>query len=350
MNAFALKPPPRSRTESAEALSVTSQQNARCDVTVAICTRDRAKMLEAMLERLVTLRVPAGGIWEVLVVDNGSIDTTKEVVRAFDERLPIRYVLECGNGLGAARNAALRGARGRVVAFTDDDCFVHSEWLATLLAEFANDSSLAGIGGRVELFDSRDYPITIRTQREREEFSVQRMFSLIGGNMAFSRWAIDRVGAFDQQFGAGTRLRSAEDIDYLYRCLLQKLKVVYVPEVIVYHNHGRRTISQVQSLLQAYDTGRGALYAKYVLRGDREMLRQAYWYARSTILPNLIRFWQSERLANAARMLKHTFWGAVLYAVAPSGANTPLPRDLPSPDFAHSARHRWASAQTRAPQ
>src|SRR6202030_3801357 len=77
-----------------EKLAGAPSRTAACDITVAICTRDRSEVLRAMLERLVSLRLPDGTTWEVLVVDNGSTDATREIINSFEGRLPIRYVFE----------------------------------------------------------------------------------------------------------------------------------------------------------------------------------------------------------------------------------------------------------------
>jgi GT2 family glycosyltransferase len=94
--------------------------------------------------------------------------------------------------------------------------------------------------------------------------------------MAFSRRVFDEVGMFDIDFGAGTWSASSEDSDLLYRVYKKGLKVIYYPDVLVYHNHGRRTISQVKSLNKGYAKGRGAFYCKYILMGDIGVFKLAY--------------------------------------------------------------------------
>ena len=149
---------------------------------------------------------------------------------------------------------------------------------STILREFDHAPNLAGLGGRVELYDTNDLPYTIRRSRVREDMDEpHKVFHLITGcNIAFARWAIEQVGGFDERFGPGAPLVAAEEIDYLYRMHRGGLKVIYTPDVVVYHNHGRRTAEAVDVLMRSYMIGRGALYAKYVARGDFTMLRLAY--------------------------------------------------------------------------
>jgi GT2 family glycosyltransferase len=228
--------------------------------------------------------VPSTISWEVIVVDNGSTDATSAVIRDAQARarLPLKYVCEPRPGKSASLNTALSEAKGDVVAFTDDDCVVAPDWLASMIEEFAGDPSIAGIGGRVELYDARDQPYTIRTHRCREQFSPAKLVSLIVGcNMAFTRTALERVGEFDPTLGPGSDCRAAEDFDLLYRVYKAGLRIVYVPEVLVHHNHGRRTASDVRRLYTGYGISLGAFYGKYILRGDTEVIGMACRHAVS---------------------------------------------------------------------
>jgi glycosyltransferase involved in cell wall biosynthesis len=138
-------------------------------ISVVVCTRDRAARLDRMLRSLHEMATPAALEWEVLVVDNGSRDGTRDVVTAFARRakMPTRYLFEKRRGLSRARNAGVRAARGDVVAFTDDDCLVDSQWVARIDAEFRADVELGIVGGRVELHDPGDAPVSVRVHRER---------------------------------------------------------------------------------------------------------------------------------------------------------------------------------------
>jgi GT2 family glycosyltransferase len=93
--------------------------------------------------------------------------------------------------------------------------------------------------------------------------------------MIFTRKAFDEVGFFDTDFGAGTKIASAEDLDFLYRALKKHLKMVYAPDVLLYHNHGRRIEAQLHASHRGYLIGRGAFYSKHIVRGDRVILKMA---------------------------------------------------------------------------
>jgi glycosyltransferase involved in cell wall biosynthesis len=283
-------------------------------VSAIVCTRDRCSALAHLLESLASLDVPADLTWELVVVDNGSTDGTAALLDSYSARLPINRTYEGQKGISRARNAGLRAARGDLLAFTDDDCIPSPDWLCALAKEFDAEPELSGLGGRVELHDPRDFPITIRTSRARE--ALTRVFQLpalmVGCNMAFRRSAVDAIGDFDVTLGAGTPVGSAEDTDYLYRALLLGLRIEYVPTVLVAHNHGRRHIEEVAQLKRSYARGRGALLTKYLMRADRAMACCAYYDLRwnGVELLRALRSWRSPRsvvergwhmLAGAAR-------------------------------------------------
>jgi glycosyltransferase involved in cell wall biosynthesis len=250
----------------------------RIAVSVIVCTRNRCASLGNLLQALTRLTIEPELSWELVVVDNGSTDGTAELLSSFAERLPIIHIFEPEKGLSTARNTGVRAARGEILAFTDDDCIPAPDWMSAIRKEFACDPGLAGLGGRVELHDPEDFPITVRTSRQREPLtSPYQLPALMAGcNMAFRRSTIDLVGEFDTTLGAGTVVGSAEDTDYLYRALRRGLRIEYVPEVLLAHDHGRRSSDEVRALRRSYARGRGALLVKYLLMADRAMASCAY--------------------------------------------------------------------------
>lgn len=119
-------------------------------VTVAICTWNRASLLGATLQGLTQVRAPESSDWSVLVVDNNSTDSTQEVLRLFEGRLPLRAVIESQAGLSNARNRALNEVKGDLILWTDDDVLVEQNWLAEFVRVAREYPSAAAIGGPIE--------------------------------------------------------------------------------------------------------------------------------------------------------------------------------------------------------
>lgn len=118
----------------------------RLRLTVIVPTLNRASLLRLALEALTRqTRSPD----EVIVVDNNSSDDTREVVREFESRLPLKYLVETRRGAAEARNLGIRHATGDVLAFTDDDCIPDTQWLHFVEMSFLRDPAIGMVAGQV---------------------------------------------------------------------------------------------------------------------------------------------------------------------------------------------------------
>lgn len=243
------------------------------ELSIVICTRNRAKSLDGMLGAL--SRIRSDRDWEVLLVDNASTDDTATVLAAADTlggRLRLMRVDRIG--LGNARDAAWRETRGAIVAFTDDDCYVDPGFVDAMLAVFDERADLGCAGGRILLYDPDDFPVTIDLRETRAEIPPLQFVptgALQGANFAFRREALEAIGGIDTDFGAGTPF-PCEDIDAVAGVAWAGMPSVFDPRPVVQHHHGRKA-ADFPKLMAGYDRGRGAYYAKYLLRSDS---RSAY--------------------------------------------------------------------------
>ncbi len=246
-------------------------------ISVVVCTRDRARQLAACLHHLERARTACSHESEIVVVDNGSRDDTRDVVSAHAESLSIRCVFEAHPGLSMARNRGIAAARGALVAFTDDDCNVDRNWMQAIVDAFASRPKLSILGGMVAHAGGGDKAVSLRMHAEAKNvLSADAILATMSGcNMAFRRDVFERVGGFDPAFGKGRRIGSAEDLDLMYRALRRGMSIVYLPHVVVRHAHGRDSEVAVAEVKREYVRGRGAFYWKFIT--DREIARMAYW-------------------------------------------------------------------------
>lgn len=247
------------------------------DLSLIICTRDRCHKLARCLEAV--RHIHCDRPWELIIVDNGSTDETASVVREFIEtvKFPTIYLFEDTPGKSTGLNTAIDSANGRILAFTDDDCYPEPDFLNGIWSAF-DDPSVGYIGGRIMLHDPADHPITINESVVPASFPAGSFVcagSIQGANMAFRRGVLLDIGGFDPLFGPGALLMACEDIDVVGRASAMGWKGKHDPQVMVRHHHGRKA-ADAAAVWKAYAIGRGAYHMKLLLRG-----RQFLWFARS---------------------------------------------------------------------
>jgi glycosyltransferase involved in cell wall biosynthesis len=218
-------------------------------ISVVLCTYNRAQSLKRTLESLAGVARPADMPWELVVVDNNSHDETKAVVEEFSQTSGIhtRYVFEGHQGLSFARNAGIAEARGDIVAFTDDDVAVDSQWLGALRNAF-DETDCVGVGGRVLpvwscarprwLEEDSRYPLMTGVIVRFDLGSERSRLTTppFGANMSFRRAAFDKYGLFRTDLGrTGTQLTGGEDTEFGRRLLRGNETLVYDPRAIIYH-------------------------------------------------------------------------------------------------------------------
>ena len=129
-------------------------------ITVAICTWNRAKFLDATLTQIGKARIPAGAEWELIVVNNNSTDETAEVLKKHEMHggLPLRSLFERKQGNAPARNCAMHAARGEFIVWTDDDVLVDAGWLEEMVGAYRRWPQATFFGGTVDPLYEVDPP------------------------------------------------------------------------------------------------------------------------------------------------------------------------------------------------
>jgi hypothetical protein len=287
--------------------------------SLIVCTRNRASQLRDFLERISLLQDPPGG-WELILVDNASTDATAAMIKAFATRVsfPVRYVQAPVPGLARARNVGLAHAQGRIIAFTDDDCYPRPDYLRVLV-EIFDEHRVGFIGGRVVLHDPTDARICVKDVEHAFEIAPYTFVpagAIHGANMAVLREVVASIGGFDPRLGAGTVCVAGEDIEYVARAAWAGWSGRYDPRAVVAHHHGRKPGADAERQRRGYDYGRGAYYAKFLLdrRARGTYLRS--WYQRTR--------W-GFRTARLAR-LRRELAGAAGYLIVQRLRPEPVPR------------------------
>lgn len=151
-------------------------------VSIVTMTYNRARVLEKTLSAMLELDYP--NEYEVIVVNDGSTDNTKEMLKKFEKK--IRVIHQERKGPCAARNTGIRAAKYPIIVNMDDDCIPAKDWLKDLVSSF-------------------DSP----------EVGVVSAFDVYGGtSTAFKKEALDKVGLYDEEY-----FYYREDTDLVFRIL-----------------------------------------------------------------------------------------------------------------------------------
>lgn len=266
------------------------------DCSIVVCTRNRVDALQACLASIIqAIRFADDLRCEVVVIDNGSTDHT---YRWASEQLSaagvsFRVEREDRPGLAAARNAGIRHAVGRILVFTDDDCELSQDYIRAAQRHHAADAAPVMRGGRVELGDTRDLAFTVITDSRARRYDPADRNQILGGfilgcNMTAPKVLFEAVGPFDERFGVGGPFKAAEDTDYLCRVHLAGFGVEYAPDMMIEHHHGRRSVKDLRRVIDYYNEGEGAIYAKYLF-GPRAFFRQLKWDVRDALAETVLR-------------------------------------------------------------
>jgi GT2 family glycosyltransferase len=242
-------------------------------VAVIVPTIGRAELLAACLDALARCR-PAPA--EVLVVDQSANDRVAAAVAK--SGLGARVVPSWPAGISRALNAALTITRHDVVLVTHDDCRVRDDWVG-LAARLVSEVPERLVTGRVLPGDgdARRVPSTITSLERREHHGWRAGHVLYPSNMAFSAATARDLGGFDERFTV-----AAEDNDFCYRWLRSGRRILYEPDLVVWHSDWR-TPDQLTRLYAGYWRAQGEYYAKHLRRADPRMLTFAWWDVRGAI-------------------------------------------------------------------
>ncbi|MCX6710287.1 MAG: glycosyltransferase [Candidatus Woesearchaeota archaeon] len=229
-------------------------------ITVAIPTYNRGKSIKPALEAITKQDFPKSE-YELIIVDDGGNDSTKEIVGEFSRKsgFPIRYSWQKNKGPAAARNLAILNSKSPIIAFTDDDCIPNPDWLEKILSAFSNDSDAMIIGG--ETLPPKGNLIA----KVGQGLTKNAFFDNVNGkreaiffptcNAAFRKEVFKKAGCFDEDFP----IAAGEDLEFSWRCFKKGLKLLYAPDAIVTHYCTPNLRAYAR---QSFNYGRGNYIAK----------------------------------------------------------------------------------------
>jgi type IV secretory pathway TrbD component len=222
-------------------------------ISVIICTYNGGATLRESLGAVCQLTYPN---FDVIVVNDGSIDETASLAAEYDCRL----VTTENCGLSHARNVGMEAATGELVAYLDDDAMPDRHWLQYLADAFRRTSH-AAIGGPniapPEIPDTAKCidnapggPVHVLLDDETAEH-------LPGCNLAVRKSCLLEIGGFNPAFRV-----AGDDVDFCWRLQERGWTLGFAPGAMVWH-HPRRTVSGYLRQQKGYGKAEGLLEEKW---------------------------------------------------------------------------------------
>lgn len=226
----------------------------RPNFSIIIPTRNRPSQLTTCLESIVHQTYPRQ-YFEVIVIDDGSTISIEPVISKFHDRLNLAFFTQQNRGPASARNTGAAKAKGRYLAFTDDDCTPAPDWLQKLEGRFHSSSGLM-VGGRTlnamtgNAYSNASQDL-ISYLYEYYNADKDNARFLTSNNIAVPAESFRTLGGFDPEYPSA----AAEDRDFCDRWQFCGYGMIYAPEVIVYHRHH---LSPIAFWRQHFGYGLGA--------------------------------------------------------------------------------------------
>ncbi len=262
------------------------------DASVILATRDRGELLAQTLAHLA--RQTVGDLsWEVIVVDNGSTDSTPAVLASAAGRLPLQSLREPLPGKNRALNRALAAARGELLIFTDDDIIADPAWIANLIGAARRWPEATIFGGRIMLAFPPGTPEWLQ-QPIHGAMNFARYSPVEpegptahlpnGPNFAVRACALQGL-RYREDIGpqAGTAYVMGSETELILRLRDRGAGMVYVPSAVVQHVVQKGQLTDRYLLGRSYRLGRGHVRrhgdpaaASFLLGAPRYLWRSAF--------------------------------------------------------------------------
>ena len=197
-------------------------------ISVIVPAYNEADMIGSCLDSLLSQSLDRD-TYEIIVVDNNSTDLTASIAHSKG----VRVEKELRKGYVHAIRRGIEVAQTDLIAFTDADCRVPSDWLVKILEHFDGSTKIVGVGGKLAFYDIP--PIFDKTFQSILYFNK----ALPGNNMAVRREALRRIGGVDPNVNL--------TVDYWLTLKLRKVGKLKVDKQLVVNTSGRRFKSSFDS-------------------------------------------------------------------------------------------------------
>ena len=242
-------------------------------MSVIVPTYNAEKNIVKLVESLLDLNYPKK-LLEIIIVDNNSIDRTKEIIK----RYPVMLLEEKSiQSSYAARNKGIENAKNEILAFIDSDCIATKEWLKEGVKPIIEDKGDL-VGGKVEFYFSKrktaaeiyDSITNMQIEDNINKRGVAKTANLITKAELF-----DKIGLFPDD------VKSGGDVQWTNKATRNDFSLIYAPKAVVMH-----PARSLKSLIKKqYRVGKGMIHI--LIQEGKSKLKILFTIFRLLLPPRL---------------------------------------------------------------
>jgi glycosyltransferase involved in cell wall biosynthesis len=289
-------------------------------ISIIVCTYNRQKYLAEVLESIKN-QSSAKDLYETIVINNNSTDNTLKVCEQFKTENPelnFRFFTETKQGLSHAKNRGIEEAKGDFIVFVDDDAFVNEQYIEKISIFINSVPEVKVIGGKIiPVYEEKPNWISPYLEPIFGKLDMGESITLFtgknfpfGGNSGAAKDVFEKFGNFNPELGRkGDKMLASEEKDFYARIKSAKIKMYYLPDMILYHHAPKERTTPEFIKKQAIGIGQSEKFrAKQIgilnlgKSHFTEMLKWIATFGISTI------YLFSGKIEKAKMLLKFRFW------------------------------------------
>ncbi|MHA1341270.1 MAG: glycosyltransferase family 2 protein [Promethearchaeota archaeon] len=247
-------------------------------ISIVISTINRSSLLRKCVEALICQDNVNISLYEIIIVDNGSKDDTKQIVESLRKKYPnIRYIYSAKLGLSHARNIGAQSSNSEIICFLDDDVIPEKNYVNEMITSFEN-SEICCVGGKIIASwpeKSPPYWFSAKYNNVVGETSLGNVSRFLkkdefpfGGNIAIRRCIFYMFEGFNEKLGKkGNNFISGEEIDLCYRLRKKGYKIFFNANAKVFHIVGKKRATKEYFIESIFGKGITEGYQKISNKG-----------------------------------------------------------------------------------
>ncbi|ANQ52082.1 glycosyltransferase [Flammeovirga yaeyamensis] len=213
------------------------------EISVIIPTHNRQDLVVELTESILHQDFD-NSKYEVIIVCDGCVDNTVQILREKYEHLDRWTIIEVQQaGPAKARNSGAELAKGKYLAFTDDDCVADPDWLTTISSTFDRRGDVLGLEGLTYTDKKNVTPLTHQIE------NLSGNPALPTCNAAFRKDIFQELNGFDESFPFAHN----EDADFAWR-LKERGTTLFLKEMKIYHPPRKEKLSKLKGRMRILES------------------------------------------------------------------------------------------------